>query len=90
MIVAVGAIDGFVNQAGGGEQAGPGFDNGERGDDAAPDHRPHGGQRHGMPGHHDREAIQTPAGETEEDPFFGDVYISTGGSTTTSKTSSFA
>lgn len=69
-----------MNQAGGGEQTGPVFDNCERGDDAPPDHCPHGGQRHGMPGHHDREAIQTSAGEIEEDIHFL-KRVSTGGAT---------
>lgn len=50
-------------QAVGGEQAGPFYDDGGRGDDAAPDDSSNERQRHGLPQHHDREALQAFAGE---------------------------
>lgn len=53
-------------QAGGGEKTGPVEDTGERGNDAAPNHGPHGRQRVGLPGRHDREPLPPSAGKRVE------------------------
>lgn len=50
-------------QAVGGEQAGRFDDDGERGDDAAPDDSTDERQCHGLPEYHDRQALQASAGE---------------------------